>query len=227
MAVQNPNDQDAHLKVRFLKSDGTEQVEGYAIGADTRWTFNASLPLGVGIDAAVVVKSNRPVIVERMMYFSYGPGWKGGHAVLGASHLSTTWFLPEGSTREGFEEYICIANPGDSQAYVTLSFMLEIGDTVTHELSLAPEKRVTVGVNSIIGSGRDVSARVSAPTRSLSLNAPCISTTATAGPVGMISWGTCPDSTAKIPSLSTRSPASTSRNPRTIDPFIHMTVFLL
>jgi hypothetical protein len=85
LAVQNANSQDARVKLHFLKSDGTEQVENYTVGSNSRWTFNASIPLGIGIDSAVFVESNLPVVVERMMYFSYGPGWKGGHAVMGAS----------------------------------------------------------------------------------------------------------------------------------------------
>jgi hypothetical protein len=82
--------------------------------------------------------------------------------VIGAPRLSTSWFFPEGCTRDNFDEYICVANPGGDEAHVTFTFKLETGDTVTRKVDIAPNQRTTVLVPAITGRGHDVSTQVSA-----------------------------------------------------------------
>jgi len=62
--VQNANDSDAHITVRFLKSDGTEQDENYVVGANSRWTLDASKPLGQGVDSSAILESDVPVVAS-------------------------------------------------------------------------------------------------------------------------------------------------------------------
>ena len=54
------------------------------------------------------------------MYFDYmGTGahhWAGGRDTIGATAPSFNWYFAEGYTGEGFEEWICIQNPGGGQA---------------------------------------------------------------------------------------------------------------
>jgi hypothetical protein len=96
LAVQNASNTDATLTVHFLKSDGTQQVEEYTVGANSRWTLDVSQAVGVGVDSSITVESNQPVVAERPMYFNYNGVWPGGHDVVGATAPKTSWFFAEG-----------------------------------------------------------------------------------------------------------------------------------
>ncbi|MDD5747580.1 MAG: DUF5719 family protein [Actinomycetota bacterium] len=161
LAVQNANPADAHITVHFFKGDGTQQSESYTVGSNSRWTLDVSVPLGQGVDSSMTIESDQPVVAERPMYFNYN-GWTGGHDVLGSSTDKTSWFFAEGCTREGFDEYICIGNPGSEKAHVTITFMLGTGEQRAQQLDISARARATLNVAGVIGRGHDVSARVQA-----------------------------------------------------------------
>jgi hypothetical protein len=99
------------------------------------------------------------------MYFSYkddvpGYSWTGGHDTVGSPEIKTSWFFAEGPTMDNFDEYICIGNPEDEPAHVTLRFLLEDGSIRAHELDVAPLKRSTVMVADIVGRGHNVCTEV-------------------------------------------------------------------
>ena len=104
--------------------------------------------------------SGLQIVAERPMYFSYGPGWTGGHDVLGTFQPRTEWFFPEGCTHDNFDEFICIANPGDETANVNLTFMLDEGDPIEINRAIAAHQRITVRVFDEVARGRDVSTRI-------------------------------------------------------------------
>lgn len=102
-----------------------------------------------------------PIVAERSMYFDYG-GIRGGHQALGVSTPWYEWYFAEGYTGDGFDEYLCVYNPGYvSTARVMLELVDEEGNLVERELTLPSEGRVTVKVNDIIPD-RAVSAKLKA-----------------------------------------------------------------
>ncbi|MHB8895137.1 MAG: hypothetical protein ACYC99_08190, partial [Candidatus Geothermincolia bacterium] len=111
-------------------------------------------------DASAVVTSDQDVVVERPMYFSYHGKWDGGHNVMGTSTLARTWNLAEGTTRDGFEEWISILNPSASAAHVAVNYMLASGENRQQNLTVAPRSRSTVDVNGFLGANQDASAVV-------------------------------------------------------------------
>ncbi len=84
-------------------------------------------------------------------------GINGGHNVLGSQDLSRRWYFAEGTTRAGFEEYICLLNPGNKPARTKLLYMLETGDNIEKTYDLAPARRFTVPVYHDVPAGHDVS----------------------------------------------------------------------
>jgi len=45
-----------------------------------------------------------------------------GHDSIGVTEPSTHWYLAEGCTNYGFEEYVSIQNPGSSSSKVTFTY---------------------------------------------------------------------------------------------------------
>ena len=68
----------------YPEGGGAITREPFTVKANSRSTVMVNAHAGAGIPTSARVSSTQPVIVERPMYFSYGPaGWTGGHDVLG------------------------------------------------------------------------------------------------------------------------------------------------
>ena len=65
------------------------------------------------------------------MYFGTAPLFNGGHASAGVTAPSTSWFLAEGATGSYFTTFVLLANPGDEDANVTLTYLTSTGTPVT------------------------------------------------------------------------------------------------
>ena len=74
----------------------------------------------------------------------------------------STYYFAEGSTRPGFEPYLCIANPGEAEAVVAIDYMLGDGTTREQYLAVPPASRATVPVASVLGSAGDTAHDFSA-----------------------------------------------------------------
>ncbi|MDY6794524.1 MAG: DUF362 domain-containing protein, partial [Actinomycetota bacterium] len=87
--------------------DGTSNT-GYAYNAfRIMLESNASVLREGGHD--VTLDPSRMTVHLRNL--SDGLAWSGGHCVTGVGEPSTTWNFAEGSTREGFDEWLCLQNP--------------------------------------------------------------------------------------------------------------------
>lgn len=83
-----------------------------------------------------------------------GPARAAGRDPRGPHEL----YFAEGTTRDGYREFICLGNPAGSAISVTLEYMPEAGDPVTSTIEIPALSRATVDVNAALGPGRDVSA---------------------------------------------------------------------
>ena len=95
------------------------------------------------------------------MYFDYQEVWDGGHDVLGATTPATTWFFAEGYTGDNFNEWLCLQNPGNDVAKVTITYYPTSGTPISKPYTVSPNSRLTVNVNDDAGSNLEISAKVS------------------------------------------------------------------
>ncbi|NPV60241.1 MAG: S8 family serine peptidase [Actinobacteria bacterium] len=81
-------------------------------------------------------------------------------AALSALDISA-WYFAEGTTRSGFEEWLCVLNSGDEEAPVDFTFIMPGGETqeVTHVVPA--RSRFSLNVNAQVGPDKDVAAKVS------------------------------------------------------------------
>jgi len=68
---------------------------------------------------------------------------------------ATTYYFAEGTCRPGFDPYICIQNPQDTDVDVTITYMLGDGTTDTETLTVIRNSRSTVVVKDKLGEGND------------------------------------------------------------------------
>ncbi|MCG2794915.1 MAG: PQQ-binding-like beta-propeller repeat protein, partial [Actinomycetia bacterium] len=70
------------------------------------------------------------------------------------------FYFAEGTTRDGYQEWICLENPGATQIDANIQYMLTDGSVRDQPVMLPADSRTTVDVNLFLGLGVDASAHV-------------------------------------------------------------------
>ncbi len=160
ICLQNPNERETSARITYVMEDGGRIEREYLLGPRSRFTVNVNNDVARQHDVSSHVSARLPIVVERPMYFLYNSLIDEGSNAMGACKPGSSWYLAEGCTRSGFEEWICLMNPGDEAAEVVLRFMLEDTSQREHVLGVPPGTRVTVKVNDVVGPEHDVSCEV-------------------------------------------------------------------
>jgi hypothetical protein len=158
LTLANPSPATAQVLVTFMKPDGSQVFVRLEVPSGTRRTLEVAPIVGpTEISTKVESTNGVPVLVERPMYFSYnslsgaGP-ISGGHIGAGIPVPETHFYLAEGYTGPGFEEWITIQNPNTSRAAnVRLRYLLDTGSAVERSFVVGPHSRFTRFVNGDVG----------------------------------------------------------------------------
>lgn len=153
--IQNPSNRPATVQVIYMTPTGPVARDAFSIAQASRYTINVADDLPSS-DASVMVLADRRVICERSMYWD---ARRGGHVSTGTVMPSTRWYLAEGSTDWGYQEYVLIENPADVDANVVLTYMTPSGAVPQPAMKIAANTRATVNVNAAL-PGKDVSVQV-------------------------------------------------------------------
>ena len=162
ITVQNPNNEDATLYFNYMiEGKGAKLPFERTVSANSRATFTVKDHVGEGKDVSLFLESTMGVVAERPMYFN-DKGRKGGHCVVGATAPSERWYFAEGTTRDGFDEYITVLNPHQHDIAVTARYMPAEGQGGAFKKSYtaAAGQRLTIRVNDEVGEDKDVSVRL-------------------------------------------------------------------
>jgi hypothetical protein len=109
--------------------------------------------MGIGVhdnargDVSIRVTSDVPIVAERPMYFLYQGVWSGGHNVIGSTQPNYEWFFAEGCTRPGFHTWLCLQNPGEEEAHVTIDYLCGDGANISRKMTVGARSRATVAVH--------------------------------------------------------------------------------
>jgi polysaccharide biosynthesis protein PslG len=161
LCVGNTGIENAEVDIEFLLGDGSERSLHLGVPPGSRSTVDVNSAVGAGVEVAMVVSSLQAVVAERPMYFSYGDGWTGGHVAAGAREPSSFVYFAEGYTGEGFEEWICVLNPNEEEAGLTLRFQTEEeGEKVVRGLAVGPRSRASFKANELLGGQYQASCAV-------------------------------------------------------------------
>jgi hypothetical protein len=160
ICLQNPNPEPATASIAYVMEDGGRIEREYALAPRSRFTVNVNNDVARQHDVSAHISSGLPIVAERPMYFLYNSSIDEGSNAMGVCRPGSSWYLAEGCTRAGFEEWICLMNPGGEAAEVVLRFMLEDSSEREHVVTVPPGTRVTVKVNDVVGPEHDVSTEV-------------------------------------------------------------------
>lgn len=155
--VANPNVSTTRVRATYLTALGTEYVSEQDAPANGRVTFwpRQEHPALDNAEFSTFIESRTDgnlVVAERAMYFDFAPPFaRSGHDALGVSAPSTTWYFAEGSTggnaQTAFETFLLLANTGTTTAIASVQFLLDNGQVVTRNYTVAARSRFTVWVD--------------------------------------------------------------------------------
>lgn len=153
--VANPNDRPATVYLSYMTDRGGRNREPVQVPARSRMTFNASSDIWA-MSAGIRVGSDRPVFVERAMYWN---GRVEGHDSTGTAAGANDWYLADGHTADGFETWIEILNPGASSANAHVTYFTPGGRVEGPGIEVPAYSRRTVFASDTVPHS-DVAARV-------------------------------------------------------------------
>jgi subtilisin-like proprotein convertase family protein len=145
--LANDNATPVDASVSFLLEGGGVFTQPVTVPAKGRFTLYAGgIAAVVNRSFGIDVTSPLPIIAERAMYLPGARLFEGGHESAGVNSPSTRWFLAEGATGSFFDCFVLISNPGAAPANVTLTYLLESGQTVVKNAVVPPQSRHTINV---------------------------------------------------------------------------------
>jgi len=148
--LMNPNDREAPAEIRFMLPSGRSVARMVKLPPRSRFTFHVNSYVSGLENSARVISPQEGLMVERAMYFLYSVGgetWAGGHDSFAVKAPSNTWYFAEGCTRPGFHTWLCLQNPQEKDANVTLRYMCGDGSNVTKQVKVRARSRFTVAVH--------------------------------------------------------------------------------
>ncbi|MDD3719077.1 MAG: hypothetical protein PHP28_10510 [Actinomycetota bacterium] len=166
VTLQNPNDFDIVVDAVYqLGPDQGDPVEeSYDVPARSRYTVFVPNTTDVGKDVSVFLSSEHEFLAERPMYFAYSYvdlSARGGHCVIGAPSPAFEWFLAEGYTGAGFNQWICMQNVENEDATVEIYYYTqEAGALEVRTVPVPANTRSTILVNDHAGPNYQLSTRI-------------------------------------------------------------------
>ena len=158
--LQNPNSTASSVQVSFLTPQGRQAGPAVSVPPLSRMTIrvNDFVPNN-DVSTQVSVTNGVNICAERAMYINTPDGKWGAHDSIGSKGSASTWYLAEGATWPGFDEWVLVMNPNDVAVQVSSTFQTPQGQVAGPNLNLAPGTRQTIHVNQYVPS-RDVSTKI-------------------------------------------------------------------
>jgi autotransporter-associated beta strand protein len=161
--LSNPQDNDAHVELRFLLDTGDVITRTKTIGAKQRVTINPAIEGDARLESAAlstVVQSDVPIVSERSMYWAADATPFGeGHNSSGLISTATRWGLAEGRVGgpRGFDTYILLANPSTTAAEVRVTYLPEGAPPIVKTYTVSATSRFNIDVKTVVPELKDAS----------------------------------------------------------------------
>jgi hypothetical protein len=158
LLLANPNASPATATIRYLLPGGNVVTRTQPLAAQSRTTIQVNTVVA-NTDVSMQVTAPLPILVERAMYWP-GGNWSEGHASAGIAQTGIQWAMADGEVggSRGFQTFVLIANPTNTNATVQMRFLRENGTSfVTPSFTVPANSRVTRAAGEFMGAGQLVS----------------------------------------------------------------------
>ena len=127
VTIINPNMEAVTARVTYMTATGPTSPPDVALPALSQTTINPKDKLGQqDFSTKVECLEGKGIAVDRTMTWTgQGAASEEAHNSIGVPSPATTWYLPEGSSAWGFECWLLIQNPNDTEATCNVTYMIE------------------------------------------------------------------------------------------------------
>ncbi|MHB8896586.1 MAG: right-handed parallel beta-helix repeat-containing protein, partial [Candidatus Geothermincolia bacterium] len=153
VSVQNPNDTQITVSVTYMTNSGPVAGGDIILPALSQTTINPADQLGQqDFSTKFECSEGKTFAVDRTMVWT-GPGAASpeGHCSVGVESPAELWYLPEGTSGYGFETWLLIQNPNDSETNVEITYMIEGGTPKTVNRTIPAKTRRSYSMKEDIG----------------------------------------------------------------------------
>jgi len=151
ITIENPNSQAVQVKVTYQTSGGEIAGPSLTMPALSQATINPAETLGsADFSTKIECTSGLPIAADRTMIWNSGSGEE-GHSAVAVTSPAKTWYLPEGSSKWGFECFLLIQNPNSSPAHVTITYMTQDQGAIPVSVEVPASSRRTYNMKDHIG----------------------------------------------------------------------------
>lgn len=149
--IANPSDEPVEVTATFLTGTGEVTGPKFSIPPLSRKSVRAN-DFVSSYDVATEIVASRGVLAERATYLAHS-GLSGSTASPGTSALAKGWYFSEGATSGGFETWILVANPSETEtATVALDHMTKSGTVPGASIEIPPRSRRSVRTGAYVNS---------------------------------------------------------------------------
>jgi len=146
LSILNANPFTATVQIQYLIEGGAPVLVTRSIAPTSTLRESVNTDVGPDKNVAAVVSSASRVTAERIIRRTGTAGVLDANSSLGNPSLGKTFYFAEGYTGVSFQEYLTVANPGNTTANVTVAFAPQGATgsvTQTLTLQIPPQGRVT------------------------------------------------------------------------------------
>ncbi|MDD5447866.1 MAG: hypothetical protein PHO53_01690 [Actinomycetota bacterium] len=158
--ILNPNKETSVAKFEFISESGPFDGPQLEVPPGARVSVHVN-ECAANRDLGATIRSLNevPIFAERAVYVARPDGKWGSHDSIGSKGTARTWYLAEGATWHGYDEWLLIANPNPESVEVKVSFQMPTGELRMPEFEIGAGTRKTIHVNDYVPQG-DVSVKV-------------------------------------------------------------------
>ena len=125
--VQNPNNTRVTVTLTYNTGSGPITDQPFTMEPRSRKTVRVN-DLHPGKDLSTHVHADKPIVAERSMYWTPVAGaGEAMHDSIGMSTAHTRFYLPDGETGSGTENFTLVQNPDNSNVQVRITYLKPSG----------------------------------------------------------------------------------------------------
>lgn len=159
LCLTNGGKSTAITYIRPLGAAGNNAERRICVPPRSTITLRLNQLFGMGMDLALSVESDLPILAEEAAYYMRQGGMTGSSTV-GAEYAATEWYIPEGSTMEGYETWLYLSNPGEAEARATVFAMSAGACCAQHPCLLPAGSKASLLLNDLVAGEPDVAVCV-------------------------------------------------------------------
>jgi len=158
ITIENPNSTSVPVRMIYQTSSGEKSGPEFTMAPLSQATINPAESIGeADFSTRIECTSGLTISADRtMLWNSQG---EEGHSAVALTSASRTWYLPEGSSKWGFECFLLIQNPQSYDASCVITYMTQDEGPKDVEVLVPASSRATYNMKDQIGAA-DASIKV-------------------------------------------------------------------